>query len=222
MHQHEKALADGDFIVLENEAGFLVVDQSTGEAHEVNFIEGQSSCECFLSQVASDHQCEHTRTVERFLERKSPDHPMSMADADRYLAAVARIEKRIGEIECSADNQKQAIDQWREQEVAKLARKRQFYLLPLEGWIRSKGSSSERLVAGKLLLRKQPKHIEIIDEQAVLNASRFRRVVPERIEIDKRELRKYVNVTGQAPDGVLVVDQDPKFSYQINEVSHEH
>jgi len=203
-------------VVLNLDDSYLVVDQVTGEATEVVSLENQLSCECFIAQVSPDGSCEHTRAVEEYLQIGDRSHQMTMADADRYLAAVGRFDAEIQRNEESAEEQKHRIDAWLDRENAILARKRAYFLVQLEEWARGMGKPSQRLVAGTLSVRQQPVKIEILDQDSLLADERFRRIVPEKVEVDRKALRSVVTKTGEEPDGVRVEIVPPKFSYKLN------
>lgn len=203
-------------LVMNLDDGYLVVDQSTGEATEVLSQKRGLKCECFIANISPDGTCEHTRAVEQYLQTGDRSQHLSMADADRFLAAIGRFDAEIQRNEKSAADQKCCIDNWLERENAILARKRTYFLVQLEDWARSMGKSTQRLVAGSVSVRKQPVRIEILDQKVLLADKRFRRIVPEKVEVDRKALREVVTKTGEEPAGARVEFVTPKFSYKLN------
>lgn len=202
-------------VVLELDGSFLVADPLSGESQEVTLTESGLLCTCFLAQV-SDDPCSHVAAVQDFLAGGRAAPTLTMADADLYLSHIARLDGELSLVEQSASDQKARVDAWLERESARLDRKRRFWLAPLEGWCRDQGKPTQRLVAGNLKLRKQPVRIEVLDEDLLLQDERFRRTIPERIDVDRKALRQVVTKTGEEPEGVNVEFVPAKFSYKLN------
>jgi len=205
-----------EYEILSQQDHFLVVEKHSGEMEEVRLIGEFLECGCFISQVAPDNRCVHVRSVIDHLNAPGDPQRLSQAEVDYYLSRVADLDSQIQIHEQSALQQKARIDTWLETETAILERKRSYFLTVLEKWARDMGKSTQRLVAGTMHLRKQPVQIDIINEEKVLEDTRFRRIIPEQIKVDKRELRKIVQGTGEEPEGVEVTILPPKFSYKLS------
>lgn len=210
---------DNDLIVLVGENGFLVVDTQSGEETVVSLTGDELQCDCFIAKVSPDGICDHIQAVQKHQADRIPESSFTQADADYYLSRIARLDAEIGMNQTAAEQQKQRIDAWLAREQDKLERRRGFYLTVLENWMHQAGLTSKRLVHGNLQIRKQPIQIEVIDEGEVLKDPRFQRIVPEKLEIDRRALRDYIKRTGEEPDGVEVKAVPPKFSYKLAEAT---
>jgi hypothetical protein len=204
-----------ELLVLSSEDGFLVVDPGSGEEYEVRKLEGSHTCNCFLAQVAPESSCEHLRAVAGYLSMPNRKMQLSQADADFYLSRVDRIDNELALDVQSAQDQIEKIQLWLEGKKQKLEKRRSFYTFQLQSWMESNEYSTKHLVNGTLKMRNQPIQIEIMDEEIVINDSRFCRIIPEKKAVDKKALRKHITETGEIIDGVEVNSVQPKFSYQL-------
>jgi len=204
--------------VLAMESSFLVIDSVDQSSQEVQQTEEGYSCDCFMAQVSQESECQHVRAVREHLSQTALDVQLSQADADYYLSRVAEIDGVLLKNSESADMQRRRIDDWESSERTKLERQKQFYLLQLDNFMHIEGLSTKRLVHGTIKVRSQQPRIEVLDEDLILQRSEFRRVIPERIALDKKALRKHILETGEEVPGTLVVANMPhKFSYKLEE-----
>ncbi|MBC8377465.1 MAG: host-nuclease inhibitor Gam family protein [FCB group bacterium] len=205
-----------DYEVLTENDSFLVIDVNTGEYEEVMREASDLLCKCFLYQVSPDKHCGHTYAVRRHLDGDVDVKPMDQARADYFLSRVAKLDAEIEQNQRSAELQVDRVTSWMDKETIKLEKRKAYFLHTLEEWMRSNQLSSKNLVNGKLTIRKQPVHIEIIDEEVLLADPRFCRVIPEKQTVNKRILRKHVVDTGEKVPGVEFRVTPPKFSYKVN------
>jgi hypothetical protein len=203
-----------EHMVLSSDTGFLVVDPNSGDEFEVQSDKGIHTCNCFFAQVVTGSPCKHIRAVEGYHTIPERKMQLSQADADIYLSQVAKINNEIALDRQSANHQIDKIELWLEWKKQKLEKRRSYYTFQLQSWMESNGFSSKYLVNGTLKMRKQPIQIKILDEEMVFNDSRFCRVIPEKVVIDKKVLRKHITETGEIVEGVEVKSVPPKFSYQ--------
>jgi len=205
--------------VLVQDESFLVLANGNGSGEEVLQTDDGLKCSCFIAQVSPDGTCEHIQAVREYLSTSSIEARITQADADYYLGRVAQLDQAIAENDASAKQQRQRIQDWLDTENDKLERRKRYYLLSLENWLYTTGQNSKNLVNGRIQYRKQPLNVEILDEDIVRADERFQRIVPERVEIDRKALRQYVQHTGEEPEGVRVTVPGPKFSYKLGEGS---
>ena len=206
-------------VVLVLEGSFLVLDTEDGPGQEVIQTDEGLKCSCFIAQVSPDGACAHIQAVREYVSGSSLEVKFTQADADYYLGRVARLDAEIQKDRDSATVQIKRIEEWLQRQTEKLERRKSFYLLALQNWLYTEGLNSKRLVNGTIQFRKQPLQIEILDEELLRVDGRFQRTVPERIEIDRKALRQYVQQTGEEPEGVRVTVPGPKFSYKLEEGS---
>ncbi|MBT4361914.1 MAG: hypothetical protein HOD11_13200 [Candidatus Marinimicrobia bacterium] len=212
---HSLRIEETELIVLVSENGFLVVDMISGEEIEVHRSVGGLSCACFFAQVAPESKCEHIKAVESHHNKPDLESQFTQADADTYLSRVAKIDSELELDIQSAQQQADRINLWLESRKQKLEKRRNFYTFQLQTWMELNAYSTKQLVNGTLKMRHQPFQINIIDEDRVINDQRFCRLIPEKLAVDKKALRKHITETGEIVDGVEVNSVQPKFSYQL-------
>ena len=206
-------------IIIESETGFLVGDSHGGDTPEVLRTESGFECSCFIAKVSNDGMCEHTRAVLEYLAHVPGEDirpNLSQADADYYLSKLAELDEVQAQNQASMTQRKSRIDLWFEVEVAKIQRKKDYYILALDNWMHLGGYSTKSLVNGVCKVRAQQPDISITDENVVLKDGRFTRTIPEQLAVDKTALRKHVLATGEEPEGVKVIMRPHKFSYKVN------
>ena len=204
--------------VLRTPFGFLVSPYQKDE-QEVTEHAGELKCNCTEAMLSGDSKCQHTLAIQEHLSSISGNAPEPMFDqgtADYYLSRLATLDVEQTLNEESAVSQIAIIELWLDQHTEALERKRGFYSLALEGWLKSNATKSKNLVHGTIRLREQQPEIEIFDEHAVLQDERFVRVIPEKVAINKAALRQYVVATGEEIPGISVHLRDAKFSYKTN------
>jgi len=109
---------------------------------------------------------------------------------------------------------------WLETANEKLNRQRSVLLSRCRQWLESTGKRSASLVNGVIKLRKRQDKLEILDKDSVLSDPQFQRVIPAKVEIDKKAIRDYIKATGDIPKGVDLIPQSDQFSctcYRIPE-----
>jgi hypothetical protein len=203
------------FRVIRKDDNFLVDEGFGTEMVEVIKIQDDLSCDCFISQVAPESECEHIRAVEQYLRQDQPKMLLTQAEADIYLSRIAIIDSELDSDCESATDQMEKIQLWLEGRKLKLEKNRAYYTFQLHTWMEANEHRSKQLVHGTLKLRNQPLQIEVIDEMKVLKDSRFKRIIPEKLAVDKKALRKHITDTGEIISGVDVNVIPPKFSYQL-------
>jgi hypothetical protein len=175
-------------------------------------------CECFLAQITPDGDCPHIQAIKVITDRESQS-PRSQGDIDRYLSRVAQLDAELACDQESAKAQQARIDLWLEQATSRLERKKRFYCEQLDNWLQQESLSTKQLVHGTIKRRQQPVEVEIENRDLVLTDERFRRIVPEKTEVDRRSLRQHVTRTGEEVPGTCITLRPPKFSYKLNPVS---
>ncbi len=203
------------FRVIRKDDKFLVDEGFGTEMVEVTKIQDDLHCDCFISQVAPESDCEHIRAVEQYLHQDQQKMLLTQAEADIYLSRIAKIDSEL-ESDCeSAADQIEKIQLWLEGRKLKLEKNRGYYTFQLHAWMEANEHRSKQLVHGTLRLRNQPLQIEVTDEIEVMKDSRFKRIIPEKLAVDKMALRKHIIDTGEIMPGVDVNVIPPKFSYQL-------
>jgi phage host-nuclease inhibitor protein Gam len=206
-----------NYDIIGTPGGFLVGSGIDSEYVEVQKNDSGYICECFISRIDSEGRCEHIEAVESVSLGCNGNSPASIdqATADFYLGQIGSIDNSIEQNRNSANIQINQIQDWLESVIEKDERKKSYYEISLDSWMRAIGSKTKSLAHGVMKLRQQQPEIIIQDEELLLNDKRFVRIVPEKEVIDKSALRKHVVNTGEEVAGISVNLRDDKFSYTV-------
>jgi hypothetical protein len=142
--------------------------------------------------------------------------------ADQLLMAVAKLDAQIEDVNKLADDEIKLIEHYRQTEVERVGKKRDWLLYNVEGFARQQmgqtGEKSIRLPHGTLALRKGRDKIEIIEMPIFLKvAARYGllRTIQEEHVPDLTALSAFVKRTGQIPIGTKLIPGTDKFSYTL-------
>jgi hypothetical protein len=142
--------------------------------------------------------------------------------ADQLLMAVAKLESQMEDVNSLADDEIKLIEQYRQSEIERLAKKRSWLLFNLENFWRQQseqtGEKTLRLPHGSLALRKGRDKIEI-DNLAIFMKVAPRngwlRTTPEKHEPDLQAIAAHIKATGEIPIGTKLIPGGISFSYSI-------
>jgi hypothetical protein len=136
--------------------------------------------------------------------------------ADQILAAIAKLEAGMAEVNDLCEKELKLVEEYRANELARLDKKRSWLVFNLEGFMRASGEKTVRLPHGSLKLRKGR------DKAAVVALDEFLKVgpqlglvrtVPEELAPDLQAIINHIKSTGEIPAGVEFIAADVKFSY---------
>ncbi len=212
----DEHLIPNQFVIIPKDDGFLVDEGMGTELAEVTNFQGHLRCDCFIFQISSDSDCEHIRAVKQYSRQGRNTMVLSQAEADIYLSRIAKIDAELDTDNKSGAEQIERIQLWLELRRQRLEGNRSYYTFQLQAWMEANKHKSKQLVNGLLKLRNQPFQITVIDETELMKDERFKRIIPEKYEVDKKALRKYVTDTGEILPGIEVKTVPPKFSYQLS------
>jgi len=204
-----------NYDIIGTPGGFLVGSGIDSEYVEVQKNGSGYICECFIAQIDGEGRCEHTEAVELKYggQREHPSPLIDQARADFYLGQIANIDTSIEQNRNSANIQIKQIQDWLKSVVEKDEKKKSYYEISLDNWMRSFGFKTKSLAHGVLKLRQQQPEIVIDDEALLISDKRFVRIVPMKEVIDKSALRRHVINTGEEVAGICVNLRDAKFTY---------
>jgi hypothetical protein len=144
---------------------------------------------------------------------------MDRLRADAALAAIGVLERQMGEVQELCEREMRLIEEYRSRELERLDKKRSWLLLNLEGWARSTGEKTIRLIHGFCKIRKGRDKVAVIAIDEFMKVGpglKLVRTVPEQIVPDLRAITEYVQRTGEIPPGVEFIPAITHFSYTIN------
>jgi len=136
--------------------------------------------------------------------------------ADQILAAIAKLEESMYDVNQLCDNELKLIEEYRSSELARLDKQRSWFVFNLDGFMRSTGEKTLRLPHGILKLRKGRDKVAItaLDQfLAVGSKLGLVRTVPEEIAPDLQAIVNHIRNTKEIPAGVEFISGDTKFSY---------
>lgn len=136
--------------------------------------------------------------------------------ADQILAAIAKLEEGMAEINDLCDKELKLVEEYRSNELARLDKKRSWLEFNLDGFMRSTGEKTLRLPHGVLKLRKgRDRAVVVVLEQFLKVGPKMGlvRTVPEELAPDLQAIVNHIKTTGEIPAGVEYIAADTKFSY---------
>ena len=150
-------------------------------------------------------------------EDSSPDPGDLLDITDFFKADVAvmkliYLQDRMDEIDDLYHKELDHLNRWKEQRTAILQRQYNFFSRSLENWLAVSNRKSANLPHGKLIFRKQPPHVDILDEDTVLKTGLFVRI--KRLP-DMAAILKHYKATGEIPGGCDIIEPEPKFSIKL-------
>ena len=132
--------------------------------------------------------------------------------ADVAVMKLIYLQDRMDEINDLYHKELDHLNRWKEQRTAILQRQYNFFSRSLENWLAVSNRKSANLPHGKLIFRKQPPHVDILDEDTVLKKGLFIRI--KRLP-DMAAILKHYKATGEIPDGCDIIEPEPKFSIKL-------
>ena len=98
------------------------------------------------------------------------------------------------------------IKTWKDQEITKLDKKIQWLSQHLEVFLVSSESERLNLPHGKVSYRKQPFHVEVLDENKLISGG----FVRTKVSVDKQSIMNHFKATGEIPEGCEIERPDKK------------
>jgi hypothetical protein len=144
---------------------------------------------------------------------------MDRLRADQILAAIGKLEEGMTEVNDLCDKELKLIEEYRSNELARLDKKRSWLEFNLEGFMRSTGEKTLRLIHGILKLRKGRDKVAVValDEFLKIGPTlKLVRSVPEQITPDIQAIINRIKTTGDIPNGVQYIPAEVRFSYATN------
>jgi hypothetical protein len=136
--------------------------------------------------------------------------------ADQLLAAIAVLEKEMAEANELVDKEIRLLEEYRSNQLARIAKKLSWLVFNLEGFMRSTGEKTIRLPHGLLTIRKGRPRAAIVALEKFLEVGPrlgLVRTVPEQFTPDIQAILNYIKTSGEIPPGIEFLPADTKFSY---------
>ena len=166
-----------------------------------------------------------TDLIEELLqEAEADERKLHLAHIDLMLSEMRKLEVAIASNFSQAEEEKQIIDEWAMAKNVKLQEKsdRIVNQLKLFMELQGEGVKTIDLPNGKLLRRRSPDKIEIVDMEAFLqnaNKSMFT-LQPEIVKPNLTKIKAYYKMTQRVPVGTRLIEGEEKFNLKLNEVNN--
>lgn len=153
-------------------------------------------------------------------EVEANERTLHLAHVDLVLGEIGNLEDQITRNFEETEREKAILDEWTLRKNSKLQERIDWMAKKLEAFMYEQGEDVKTidLPNGKLLRRKQPDKIEIIDmDKFMLNAdSSMLTVIPESVRPDLRKVLAAYKRSLRPPVGTKIVTGDEKFSIKLN------
>lgn len=153
------------------------------------------------------------------IESELNQRKLELAHIDLVLKEIGQLEQEIQNTFTQAEEEKKIIDEWALQRNSKLQDRIEWMTKQLEAFMNEQGDTKTiDLPNGKLLRRKQPDKIEIIDHEELLknkNLYQLGTIQPEKWKPNIPMIKAFIKMTTKIPKGVEVVEGKEKFSVKI-------
>ena len=154
-------------------------------------------------------------------EVEARETTLHLAHVDLVLGEISNLEEQIAKNFEETEKEKAILDDWTLRKNSKLQERIDWMSRKLEAFMREQGDDVKTIEVcnGKLLRRKQPNKIEIIDMDKFMsnnNLYQLGTLQPEILKPNLNMIKAFINSTKRLPLGVRVVEGTEKFSIKLN------
>lgn len=158
-------------------------------------------------------------------EAEAREITLHLAHVDLVLAEICNLEKQIADNFEQTEQEKKILDEWTLRKNSKLQDRIDWMAKKLESFMRNQDDTVKTidLPNGKLLRRKQPDKIEIVDlEKFMLSANSYMlSVVPEVVKPDLKKVMAVYKRNLILPEGTRLIVGEEKFSIKLKNNKEE-
>ena len=163
--------------------------------------------------------------IEELLEEaEKEERELHLAHIDLMLSEMRKLETTIASNFAQAEEEKQIIDEWAINRNVKLQEKIDRITSLLKLFMESQDAEVKTidLPNGKLLRRKTPDKIEIVDLEKFLEKADKSMVTlqPEMVKPNLNKIKAYYKMTLKLPEGTKLIEGEEKFNIKLNEVNN--
>jgi len=154
------------------------------------------------------------------MEFPEPDDLLDIPDffqADVTCMKLIYLQDRIAEIEALYQQELDHLEKWKQRRTGIFQRQYDWLSRSLESWLMVSNQKTTNLPHGTLQFRKQLLRVEILDEQAIIDAGNFIRI---KKTADKSAIKQHYIRTGEIVDGCDIIEPEPKFSLKLIRKEH--
>lgn len=158
-------------------------------------------------------------------EAEAREITLHLAHVDLVLAEISNLEQKISDNFLQTEQEKKILDEWTLRKNSKLQDRINWMTKKLESFMKDQADNVKTidLPNGKLLRRKQPDKIEIIDlEKFMLSANSYMlSVVPEVVKPDLKKVMAAYKRNLILPEGTRLVIGEERFSIKLKNNKEE-
>lgn len=158
-------------------------------------------------------------------EAEAREITLHLAHVDLVLAEICNLEKQVADNFEQTEQEKKILDEWTLRKNSKLQDRIDWMAKKLELFMRNQDDTVKTidLPNGKLLRRKQPDKIEIVDlEKFMLSANSYMlSVVPEIVKPDLKKVMATYKRNLILPEGTRLIVGEEKFSIKLKNNKEE-
>ena len=160
--------------------------------------------------------------LDELLEQvEAKEKSLHLAHVDLVLGEISNLEEQIAKNFDETEKEKAILDDWTLRKNSKLQERIDWMSRKLEAFMREQGDDVKTIEVcnGKLLRRKQPNKIEIVDMDKFMtnnNLYQLGTLQPEILKPNLNMIKAFINSTKRLPLGVRVVEGTEKFSIKLN------
>ncbi len=142
---------------------------------------------------------------------------MNRLRADQMLQAIRSLELEAERINALADEEQKLIEDYRQQQTAKIQKKIGWFEFNLQAFMNSNpGVKTLELPHGILKTRLGRDRAEIVEEKQFMDAAGdlgLLRSVPEKFVPDMAAILEFIHTKGTVPPGVKLIPAENRFSF---------
>ncbi len=154
-------------------------------------------------------------------EVEAKEATLHLAHVDLVLGEISNLEEQIADNFEETEKEKAILDDWTLRKNSKLQERIDWMTRKLETFMyeQSEDVKTIEVCNGKLLRRKQPNRLEIVDMDEFMtnkNLNQFGTLQPEILKPNLNMIKAYINTSKRVPLGVKVIEGIEKFSIKLN------
>ncbi len=162
---------------------------------------------------------------ELLAEAEAEEFKLHLAHVDLVLVEISNLNEEIQKNFTQAEEEKRLIDEWALSKNSKLQDRIDWMTRKLEAFMKEQGDDVKTidLPNGKLLRRKQPDKIEIVDmEKFMLNADQTMiSIIPEIVKPDMNKIKAFYKRSMFLPEGTKLIVGKENFSIKLKQRGEE-
>lgn len=170
-----------------------------------------------LDEIDFEVEMSARHSTDEDLDQKQLSFINDESKANDVMYWYEKISQEIEEINEYAKKEIERIIFFKDQKMTHLIRKQNFYKMALESYLLASGDKSKSMINGKIGFRKSPDRVSIVEEGSFLAWAKKNKLEDLLVKTEVKskpllkEIKKYIQETGECPDTVDYIDGVNKF-----------